>query len=111
MNDVNWHFLIPSRHTLDRGEPLNVLIGVENPSDEDMTYPIRVLSFSDSDGEPRLLYKEEKLLPAKQTTHVYLTIPGKAMSRIWDDEFIICLEGGRYQELIYFREEDDGQTV
>ena len=102
MNGIEWHFLIPSRQSLNRGEDLNLLIGADNKTDTDISCPVRI--YCSTDGDPFLLAVEERILPAGQPTHIYITLSGKALEEIDDDEFIISLEGGLFPQMICYND-------
>ena len=102
MTGIEWHFLIPSRTSLRRGEALNLLIGAGNSADEDILCPVRV--WARTDGDPFLLTMEEKKLAGGQTTHVYITVPASSLAAIDDDEFIICLDGEAFPQMICFND-------
>ena len=100
MKGIELRFLIPAKQSLRRGEALNLLIGAENGTDEDILFPVRV--FAATDGDPVPLMEESKLIPAHEHSHIYLTVPGPVLESIDDDEFVISLENGAFGQMICF---------
>ena len=102
MNGVSYHFLIPSVHSLSRGEDLNLLIGIHNHTEEDLDHRLRF--YAQTEGEPFLLYEADRLLPAGETLHAYVTLPASVLSTIGDEEFVLSLPDGQCAQLVTFRD-------
>ena len=102
MNDVTYHFLIPSVHSLARGEDINLLVGIHNHTEKDL--PHRLRFFAQAEGAPFLLYEADRLLPAGETLHAYVTVPASALDTVDDEEFVLSLPDGQCAQLMTFRD-------
>ena len=102
MSPVSYHFLIPAVHSLSRGEDLNLLVGLSNHGEEDIRHTLRV--WAQAEGDPFLLCETERLLPAGETVHAYVTVPASALSAVDDEEFVISLPDGQFAQLMTFKD-------
>ncbi len=87
--------LYPAQDTVRAGEPLNVMFAVKNMERADSTEQLRLyLCPSDGPADWRLALEEQRVLPARAITHIYMRIPASAFDPArWDgaahEEFLL----------------------
>ena len=70
---LRFHAVIPAETTVCRGQPLNVLLVAENPTDRPLRAVVRL--YGSLDGPWRELLAQERDFPAHSHPHLYFRIP------------------------------------
>ncbi|MBE6037723.1 MAG: hypothetical protein E7218_00770 [Anaerofustis stercorihominis] len=82
---VHYHFLIPSKTQLKKGESLNVLVGVAY-KDEEPIYHEFVFYGDDGTGVKKI-YSETRIIESGGNPHFYFNIPAECFTaEFWGED-------------------------